>query len=109
LVETHFQRGDAGPLDFASLEFGEPLPAIGVDRAEAVELGVKTGGDDAAVVEGQRSIRVQGRGEKVAQFAQAAESRTPFAKEARQVIASGRHGPFDITGVGGWREVRRRI
>jgi hypothetical protein len=52
LVEADLEGLDAGALDFAGLELGDPLLAVVGGGAQFVELGVEALADDAAFLDG---------------------------------------------------------
>ena len=64
-VELDLQVGDAGALPLAGFEFQQEGPAVGLDAAQLVELGVEAGGDHAAVAQHRRGLRRDGAGEQV--------------------------------------------
>ena len=60
MIVADFQLGDAGLLPQARFQLGEDALGVVADGAQLVYLGVVALGDDAAVLEGGRRIRVDG-------------------------------------------------
>ena len=61
MVVADLQLGDAGLLPQAGFQLGQHTLGVVADGAQLVHLGVVALGDDAAVLQGGRCIRVHGR------------------------------------------------